>query len=435
MASAAHELVAVAVPFQVYVLTGSSLAVGLVGAAELVPLLLGSSRPGRSRRARPAQADSHRAGRGGGVRRGAALLASAGSPPLVAIYVLAAVIAAFASIEAPVRNASIPQLVGAHYLPPPWRSTRSSARSRRSAGPALAGVLLASLGVTAVYVTAVAGFAVALLRSSGCGRCHRRPGATRSGGPQSGRACVRPLDAGAALDVRDRPERHDLRDAAGALPALAVSTYHVGPGGLGLMYAAPGAGALLGAAASGWVGGVRRQGLAVIVSVVSWGAAIVAFGLVPPDRFPLALILLAAAGWADVISAVFRNTILQLVAPDEMRGRLSALHIAVVTSGPRLGDVEAGAVAAATSVRFAVVSGGLACIAGVGVLHAVSPVLARYRRDDPGYRYLRRVRPPPRAYPAGANPARYFASRPGWSPRSSASSILRTASLTTRPPR
>jgi len=165
-------------------------------------------------------------------------------------------------------------------------------------------------------------------------------------------------------------------------PALAVTTYHVGPDGLGLMYAAPGAGALLGAAASGWVGGVRRQGMAVIVSVVAWGAAIVAFGLVPRDWFPLALVLLAAAGWADVVSAVFRNTILQLVAPDAMRGRLSALHIAVVTSGPRLGDVEAGAVAAATSVRFSVVSGGLACIAGVAILHAVNPVLARYRRGD-----------------------------------------------------
>ena len=119
----------------------------------------------------------------------------------------------------------------------------------------------------------------------------------------------------------------------------------------------------------------------MIVSVVAWGAAIVAFGLVPRDWFPFALVLLAAAGWADVVSAVFRNTILQLVAPEAMRGRLSALHIAVVTSGPRLGDVEAGTVAALTSVRFSVVSGGLACIVGVAVMHAVSPALARYRRS------------------------------------------------------
>jgi hypothetical protein len=115
------------------------------------------------------------------------------------------------------------------------------------------------------------------------------------------------------------------------------------------------------------------------VSVVAWGGTIAAFGLVPRGWFPLALVLLAAAGWADVVSAVFRNTILQLVAPDAMRGRLSALHIAVVTSGPRLGDVEAGTVAALTSVRFSVVSGGLVCMAGVALMQAVSPVLARYR--------------------------------------------------------
>jgi MFS family permease len=383
VASTAHELVAVAVPFQVFLLTRSSLAVGLVGGAELVPLLLGSLAAG-------AVVDAHDRRRlilvaqVGAAASAAvlALLAATGSPPVGAIYAMAAVIAAFASIEAPVRNASIPQLVGAHHLPPALALNQIVGQVTALAGPALAGVLLATVGATAVYWTAVAGFAVGLATIL---RVRPLPPAA-SGGATRGWAAVREgLAFARSTPVLLSTFVIDLNAMIFGMPralfpALAIGTYHVGPDGLGLMYAAPGAGALLGAAASGWVGGVRRQGLAVVVSVVGWGAAIAAFGLVPRGWFPLALVLLAAAGWADVVSAVFRNTILQLVAPDAMRGRLSALHIAVVTSGPRVGDVEAGVVAALTSVRFSVVSGGLACIAGVAVMHAVSPVLARYRR-------------------------------------------------------
>jgi MFS family permease len=385
VASSAHELVAVAVPYQVFILTRSSLAVGLVGAAELVPLLLGSLAAG-------AVVDAHDRRRliliaqvgAAACALVLALLAASGSPPVAAIYGVAAAVAAFASIEAPVRNASIPELVGSHYLPPALALNQIVGQVTSLAGPALAGVLLATTGVTAVYVTAVAAFAIALVAVT---RVRPLPPANAGEATRGWAAVKEGLAFARSTPVLLSTFVIDLNAMIFGMPralfpALAVTTYHVGPDGLGLMYAAPGAGALLGAAASGWVGGVRRQGLAVIVSVVVWGAAIVAFGLVPRDWFPLALVLLAAAGWADVVSAVFRNTILQLVAPAAMRGRLSALHIAVVTSGPRLGDVEAGTVAALTSVRFSVVSGGLACIAGVALMHALSPVFARYRRPD-----------------------------------------------------
>jgi MFS family permease len=385
VASSAHELVAVAVPYQVFILTRSSLAVGLVGAAELVPLLLGSLAAG-------AVVDAHDRRRliliaqvgAAACALVLALLAASGSPPVAAIYGVAAAVAAFASIEAPVRNASIPELVGSHYLPPALALNQIVGQVTSLAGPALAGVLLATTGVTAVYVTAVAAFAIALVAVT---RVRPLPPANAGEATRGWAAVKEGLAFARSTPVLLSTFVIDLNAMIFGMPralfpALAVTTYHVGPDGLGLMYAAPGAGALLGAAASGWVGGVRRQGLAVIVSVVAWGAAIVAFGLVPRDWFPLALVLLAAAGWADVVSAVFRNTILQLVAPAAMRGRLSALHIAVVTSGPRLGDVEAGTVAALTSVRFSVVSGGLACIAGVALMHALSPVFARYRRPD-----------------------------------------------------
>jgi hypothetical protein len=114
----------------------------------------------------------------------------------------------------------------------------------------------------------------------------------------------------------------------------------------------------------------------VIIAVILWGAAIAAFGFT--ESLPLALVLLALAGAADVVSAVFRNTILQLSVPDAFRGRLSGVHIAVVAGGPRLGDAEAGAVAALTTPQISVISGGLACIAGALVIARLVPEFVRY---------------------------------------------------------
>jgi hypothetical protein len=163
--------------------------------------------------------------------------------------------------------------------------------------------------------------------------------------------------------------------------ALALDVFRVGPAGVGFLAAAPAAGAFLGAALSGWVGRVQRTGRAVAIAVVAWGLAIAGFGLAT-FSFGLALLLLAIAGAADVLSAVFRSTIVQLETPDELRGRVSALHMLVVTSGPRIGDIEAAAVASLVGSQASVVSGGLLCVLGVVAVVRWFPELLHHRRTD-----------------------------------------------------
>jgi Transmembrane secretion effector len=155
-----------------------------------------------------------------------------------------------------------------------------------------------------------------------------------------------------------------------------VGVFHGGPRTLGYLYAAPAVGALLGALTTGWLARIRRQAAAVVVAVCVWGAAIVAFGLV--HVLAIGLVLLAPAGWADVISAVLRATILQSSVPDAFRSRISAIQIAVVEGGPRLGDLESGAVASLVSTEFSIISGGLACIAGALLLNGLLPGFRRY---------------------------------------------------------
>jgi MFS family permease len=151
---------------------------------------------------------------------------------------------------------------------------------------------------------------------------------------------------------------------------------------VGLLTAAPAAGALLAAAFSGWVGRLHRPGRAVIVAVAAWGVSITAFGVAtflvfgsPELSFALALLFLAGAGAADVVSAVLRSAIVQLDTPDELRGRVASIHILVVTSGPRLGDTEAAAVAALAGPELSVLSGGILCLLGLGAVARRFPEL------------------------------------------------------------
>ena len=139
---------------------------------------------------------------------------------------------------------------------------------------------------------------------------------------------------------------------------------------------------MIAALTSGWVHRVNRQGCAIVTAVIVWGLAIAGFGLVG-GHVLVALLLLAIAGGADVISAVFRSTILQASVPDALRGRLSGIHISVVAGGPRLGDLEGGVVASMTSPGVSVVSGGILCVVGAVVLAWRMPAFARYRTGEP----------------------------------------------------
>ncbi|HKX25438.1 MAG TPA: MFS transporter, partial [Actinomycetota bacterium] len=252
-------------------------------------------------------------------------------------------------------------------------------------GPALAGFLIARFGLVVAYGTDVASFLVAIGTLL----------AMRPMRPQRAEGEEAPRGLGAIRDgfryLKNRPVLQTTFTAdliamvfgmpRALFPVLALDVFHVGPQGLGLMFAAPAAGALLAALFTGWVRHVRHQGRAVLWAIAVWGLAIVGFGL-STEAFWLALVFLAIAGGADVISAIFRGTILQGTVPDSLRGRLSSIHFMVVVGGPRLGDVEAGVVAYLTTPLFSVISGGVACVLGVGLLAVLVPQFARYHAGE-----------------------------------------------------
>jgi MFS family permease len=384
----------VAVPYQVFRITGSTVAVGLIGLVEVIPLVVFSVAGG-------ALADSVDRKRlvawiqiGLILSSGALALVSFASdrPSLWVIYVLTALGSAFSAIERPARTAMAPTLVAPEQLPAVMALRQVFIQTTQFVGPALGGLLIGALasrgtpqfGVAWVYVIDAVTFLFAL----GSLRWVPRMG------PATDAPELRSL-RGQAAAVREGFQfslRNDLIlpifvvDLSAMIfgmpravfPALAERGFHGGAQTLGLLYAAPAVGALVGALTTGWVPHVRRRGLAIVVAVAVWGFAIAGAGLAL-FSLALTLVLLAVAGAADVVSAVFRGTMLLENTPEPLWGRVSALQLMVVTSGPRLGDVEAGLVAGAVGAPASVVVGGLACVAGTAWVALKWPGFRNYR--------------------------------------------------------
>jgi predicted MFS family arabinose efflux permease len=294
------------------------------------------------------------------------------------LFALPAMAAGFATATEAGLSAILPNLVRRSEVATVNAMFQALFQIGQVAGPAVAGLLLAGAGVRFVYWMDVATMAAALAATFLMGPQVPQAGASHRPGLRSIAAGFsylrgRPVIQGAYLiDINAMV----FGMPRAVFPALALTVFGGGARTLGLLYAAPGAGALLGAVTTGWIPGIRRQGRAVIAAVLVWGAAITCFGLV--RWLPAALALLAVAGCADVISAVFRGTIIQLGVPDELRGRMMGMQMAAVVGAPRIGDTETGVVAAAFGPVTSVISGGLACMAGALLLARLLPAFRRH---------------------------------------------------------
>jgi MFS transporter, ENTS family, enterobactin (siderophore) exporter len=361
--------------WQVYGLTHNSLAVGLLtlifSGGMLIGLLAGGMLADRHDRRKLLTAVRF-------PQAALALLLMVNSlfshPALWPLYAIMFGIGLLSGLSSPASTAAIPALVGPDKLTAAAALNATASQFGQLGGPALAGLLIAGPGLAACYAINAVCFALYGLALIGL---RPLPPTVRAERPSlrlfaEGFRYVRHNGVVAGILLVDTNAM--LFGMPSALfPALAVQHFHGGPATFGLLTAAPGLGALIGAATSGWTAHVRRPGIVVMAAAAIWGVAITVFGLV--SSLPVALVLLAVAGMGDMISMVLRNTLLQLYTPDALRGRVSSLYLAQVTSTPALGNVEAGAVARALGLEFSIVSGGLACVAGALVLGGLIPAL------------------------------------------------------------
>jgi MFS family permease len=376
------QLTSVAVPVQVYELTRSSFWVGMLGIVALVPLIVfglwGGAIADHMDRRRLLLVSSC-------ITWGStlALLVQAllGLDQVWVIMVCVGVQSVGFAVSTPTRGAIIPRLLPMDLVPAANTLNFTMNQASILLGPLLAGLILAQWSYAVAYAMD------ALLFTAGLYAALRLPAIPPLGDVTQTRPGVRSVIQGLAY-LSGRPVLLmsfvvDIIAMGVAMPRALfpeVAATRFGDGSaVGWLFASIGIGGLAGGLVSGWMGSVRRQGVALVAAIAVWGLAVAAAGLV--HQLWLAVLLLAAGGAADLVSGVFRQTILQTYAPDEMRGRLQGVFIVVVAGGPRLGDLRAGAMAPLVGVTASWVGGGLACAVLVVAVSLCVPSFLRYEYD------------------------------------------------------
>jgi MFS family permease len=381
----------VALPFQVAQLTNSFVAVGLIGLAELVPIILFGLWGG-------AMADAVDRRRVVVLTEFASLALSVvllvnallPEPHLWVIYVVAMVFAAVDGLQRPSLEAIIPRVVAHDELAAAGALNSLRWQVGSIAGPALGGLLIAGLGVWSAYAFDAASF---LISGIALWRLRTIP-PSESAEPASLRRI--------GESMRYAWSRKDLLGtyAVDLMAMVFAFPYALfpfladdlgAPWVLGFLYAAGAVGGLLATLTSGWTSHVHHHGRAVLVAAICWGLAIAGVGL--SDSVPIVLLMLGLAGAADMISALFRMLIWNQTIPDDLRGRMAGVELLSYSIGPTLGQVRSTGVAALTSLRTSLVSGGLLCAAGGVLLAFALPTLWHFDdRTDPNATRERSVR-------------------------------------------
>jgi MFS family permease len=377
------EIGTVAVPYQVYKLTGSTALVGLLGLASLIPLLVVPLVGGAIADAVDRRTVLLRTETGMAIVTAVFLANSLLPHPQVwLLFVLQSLAVAIFSLGRPALSSLAPRLVPDDELSSAMALDSVYESLGAVAGPAVGGLIIAFAGVPLTYGLDCATYVASLVAIWALPKLPPFGDVDRPSlrSILDGFRFLKGRQALIGIFVVDTNAMVFGMPSA-LFPAFALHRLGGNAATVGYLYAAPYAGALVGSLVSGWVSHMRRQGIGVTVAACVWGAAIAAFGFAT-SLWP-ALLLLAVAGGADFYSAVLRSTILLRSTPAHLQGRLQGIEFAQVASAPNLGDLEAGVLASLTSLRFSIVSGGLLCVVGCALTAIALPGFRRYDSREP----------------------------------------------------